>query len=173
MVPCHHTCHCVSLCTLLLMDLYLYWTAGSYRPYARYRFMFLAHSVPFQMKNTLCSARWKLKSFGYRSFSVQAPLVWSEQPSCSHPTLQFSLIVQKFFKKKLFFSPSLYYCLLWATLTLSQSLKAVLYFIFYFVVVVAQWRFHWLTDDFAEGVGWRETGTEGTIIECLVYTAYV
>ena len=57
-VPCHHTCHRVSLYTLLL-----------------------ARSVPVQKKKKkkkkLSCVRWKRKGFGYRSFSVQASLVWN------------------------------------------------------------------------------------------------
>ena len=58
MVPCHHTCHHASVCTLHLVL-----------------------SVPLLMKKTTSScARWKLKGFVHRSFSVQAPLVWSNLP---------------------------------------------------------------------------------------------
>ena len=58
--------------------------------------------VPFQI-------RWKLKGFGYRSFSVRAPLVWNNLPAhiqrcCS------SSAVQKV---------SFYFCQLWATISLS------------------------------------------------------
>ena len=43
---------------------------------------------------TLSCTRWKLKGFGYQPFPVQARGL--EQPSCSHPRLQFSLTVQNF-----------------------------------------------------------------------------
>ena len=92
MVPCHHTCHCVFLYTLLL-----------------------ALSVPVQMEknkpktkktkkkqnnNPLSCARWKLKGFGYRSFSVQAPFVWNYLPAhirhCSSLS-QFKTSLKKHF----------------------------------------------------------------------------
>ena len=62
MVPSHNTCHHVSMYT------------------------FLALSVPAQIKKLIflffkSCARWKLKGFGYRSFSVQAPLVWNNLPA--------------------------------------------------------------------------------------------
>ena len=69
MVPCHHICHLVSLCTL-----------------------HLALSVPAPMKKTLSCAKWKLKGFGHRSFSVQAPLVWNSLP----PHVRHSCFLSQF-----------------------------------------------------------------------------
>ena len=57
MVPCHHTCHPASLCTLHLVL-----------------------SILVLMKKTLSCARRKLKGFGHRSFSVQAPFVQNNLP---------------------------------------------------------------------------------------------
>ena len=64
MVPCHHTCHRVCIHSF-------------------------SHS-PFQFTRKNSCARWKLKGFGYRSLSVQAPFVWNNLPAhirhCSSPS---------------------------------------------------------------------------------------
>ena len=59
-------------------------------------------------EKTLSYAKWKRKDFGYRSFSVQAPIVCS----CSHPTLQFSLSSELLLKLfSLLLSTLNYFCL--------------------------------------------------------------
>ena len=79
-----------------------------------------SHS-PFQFRWTnLSCARRKLKGFGYRSFSVLAPLVWNNLPAHIPHCSSLSQ-----FRTSLVWNLSLYFCRLWATLTLSLALHVV------------------------------------------------
>ena len=115
----------LTACQRVIFKIYIFvfhFSDGTLAPYLSSRLSVYSPSHTLQSnsyeKHTLSCTRWKLKGFGYQLFPVQARGL--EQPSCSHPRLQFSLTVQNFT-----WNLPLYFCLLWDILTLSQEFEAV------------------------------------------------
>ena len=83
----------------------------------------LRSSSDGKKKHPLSCAKWKLKGFGHRSFSVQAPLVWNSLP----PHIWYSSSLLKFRKSlKIFFFTSAFSELTWF------PRKFEIFFVFYF-----------------------------------------
>ena len=67
--------------------------------YTPFRTLSSSSDLKKKKKKTLFCARWKLKGFGHRSFSVQAPLVWNNLPPHirhSSSLLQFKTSLKTF-----------------------------------------------------------------------------